>query len=167
MASTQICTAVSNPKVSSVAERSLSIVFGTPTTRRPFTGQPMGDAEGVLSPDRHQRVDPVLGEGGVDLRRAAVDLVGVRARRAEHRAAPRERASQLLDAERHEPPSSTPFHPSRNPTSSSPYTRSPLRATARITAFSPGQSPPPVSMATRMRSPPEIPVRTYRDRNTA
>ena len=30
-----ICTAVSKPNVSSVADRSLSIVFGTPTTRHP------------------------------------------------------------------------------------------------------------------------------------
>jgi hypothetical protein len=35
MASTQICTAVSKPKVSSVADRSLSIVFGTPTMATP------------------------------------------------------------------------------------------------------------------------------------
>ncbi len=35
MASTQICTAVWNPKVSSVADRSLSMVFGTPTTGTP------------------------------------------------------------------------------------------------------------------------------------
>src|SRR3546814_9434936 len=30
---------------------------------------------------------------------------------------------------------------------------SPLRATARITAFKPGQSPPPVSIATRIEPP--------------
>ena len=35
IASTQICTAVSKPNVSSVAFRSLSIVFGTPTTFTP------------------------------------------------------------------------------------------------------------------------------------
>ena len=35
MASTAICTAVSKPKVSSVPDRSLSMVFGTPTTFTP------------------------------------------------------------------------------------------------------------------------------------
>ena len=35
MASTHTCTAVSKPKVSSVADRSLSMVFGTPTTATP------------------------------------------------------------------------------------------------------------------------------------
>ena len=35
MASTHTCTAVSNPKVISVADRSLSMVLGTPTTARP------------------------------------------------------------------------------------------------------------------------------------
>jgi len=35
MASTHTCTAVSKPKVSSVADRSLSMVLGTPTTARP------------------------------------------------------------------------------------------------------------------------------------
>src|SRR5437588_2502755 len=51
-------------------------------------------------------------------------------------------------------PSSTPFQPSRNPTISSPWTFYPLRTTARITAFRPGQSPPPVSTPTLMRLPP-------------
>jgi hypothetical protein len=35
MASVAICTAVSKPNVMSVPPRSLSIVFGTPTTGRP------------------------------------------------------------------------------------------------------------------------------------
>src|SRR3954471_8560671 len=46
-------------------------------------------------------------------------------------------------------PSITPRQPSRKPTSSSPNCSSPLRTTARMTAFSPGQSPPPVSKPTR------------------
>ena len=48
--------------------------------------------------------------------------------------------------------SRTPSQASRKPTSSSPYTRSPLRTMARITAFRPGQSPPPVRMPTRTGS---------------
>src|SRR5580693_6834772 len=47
-------------------------------------------------------------------------------------------------------PSSGPRHPSRNPTNSRPYSWTPLRTTARITAFKPGQSPPPVRTPTRM-----------------
>ncbi len=46
--------------------------------------------------------------------------------------------------------SSGPFQPSRKPTNSYPYSWTPLRTTARITALSPGQSPPPVSTPTRI-----------------
>src|SRR5262249_8848955 len=49
-------------------------------------------------------------------------------------------------------PSSGPRQPSRNPTNSRPYSCTPLRTTARITAFRPGQSPPPVRTPTRMAS---------------
>ena len=54
--------------------------------------------------------------------------------------------------------SSTPSHASRNPIISSPWIRSPMRTTARMTAFRPGQSPPPVRIPTR------TPERTLRDR---
>src|SRR5215470_6235661 len=47
-------------------------------------------------------------------------------------------------------PSSGPRHPSRNPRNSYPYSGTPVRTKARITAFSPGQSPPPVSTPIRM-----------------
>src|SRR5947209_5487024 len=46
--------------------------------------------------------------------------------------------------------SSGPRHPSRNPTSASPYSSTPLRTTARMTALRPGQSPPPVSIPIRI-----------------
>lgn len=46
----------------------------------------------------------------------------------------------------------SPSHASTNPMISSPNTRSPLRTMARITAFKPGQSPPPV----------RTPMRTFR-----
>src|SRR5574342_152874 len=49
--------------------------------------------------------------------------------------------------------SSSPFQPSRTPTNSKPCC-SPRRTTARITALSPGQSPPPVRMATFIRVSP-------------
>src|SRR6201995_2476938 len=47
-------------------------------------------------------------------------------------------------------PSSGPRQPSRKPTNSYPYSCTPLRTTARITAFKPGQSPPPVRTPTLM-----------------
>src|SRR4051794_4564995 len=46
--------------------------------------------------------------------------------------------------------SSGPRQPSRKPTNSCPYMPAPLRTTARMTAFNPGQSPPPVSTPIRM-----------------
>src|SRR3954453_21775998 len=46
--------------------------------------------------------------------------------------------------------SRTPRHPSRKPTTSSPYWSTPLRTMARIAALSPGQSPPPVRTPTRI-----------------
>src|SRR4051794_22922591 len=46
-------------------------------------------------------------------------------------------------------PSITPAQPERNPTASVPWTLTALRTTPRMTALSPGQSPPPVRMPTR------------------
>src|SRR5882762_3075300 len=46
-------------------------------------------------------------------------------------------------------PSSGPRQPSRKPTNSYLYSGTPLRTIARITAFRPGQSPPPVSTPMR------------------
>ena len=43
----------------------------------------------------------------------------------------------------------TPSQASRKPMISSPWMRSPWRTIARMTALSPGQSPPPVSTPTR------------------
>src|SRR5215470_7265881 len=47
-------------------------------------------------------------------------------------------------------PSSGPRQPSRKPMNSYPNSVTPRRTTARITAFRPGQSPPPVSTPTRI-----------------
>ena len=63
MASVATCTAVSKPKVRSVAPRSLSIVFGTPTTGSAVLGvQPGGGAERVLAADRDQAVEVQAGQ---------------------------------------------------------------------------------------------------------
>src|SRR6185436_18927489 len=48
-------------------------------------------------------------------------------------------------------PSSGPFQPSRKPTNSWPWTWMPLVTTPRMTALSPGQSPPPVNIPMRIR----------------
>jgi hypothetical protein len=48
--------------------------------------------------------------------------------------------------------SRVPFHPSRKPTITCPYTSIPLRTIALIAAFRPGQSPPPVSTPMRTRA---------------
>src|SRR5829696_1188771 len=50
-------------------------------------------------------------------------------------------------------PSIGPRQPSRKPTNSWPYSETPLRTTARMTAFRPGQSPPPVSTPIRIVPP--------------
>ena len=51
-------------------------------------------------------------------------------------------------------PSSGPRQPSRKPTNSYPYSWVPLRTMPLITAFRPGQSPPPVSTPTRIAASP-------------
>ena len=50
MASVAICTAVSKPKVMSVPPRSLSIVFGTPSTGSPCSAWRRAAAPSVSSP---------------------------------------------------------------------------------------------------------------------
>ena len=77
------------------------MVFGTPTTLTPELVQLGGDAEGVLAADRDQRVDAEGVQVLADLVDAAVDLERVGARRAEDRAAARQDAADLGDAERH------------------------------------------------------------------
>ena len=80
-----------------------------------------GDAEGVLAADRDERVDAEVLEVRLDLLDAAVDLERVGARRAEDRAAARQDAADLLDAERGwSSPSIGPRQPSRKPTNSWP-----------------------------------------------
>src|SRR3954447_2474605 len=61
---------------------------------------------------------------------------------------PRGRMPETARSERpRNVPSTRPRQPSRMPTQSQP-SASELRTTARLTAFSPGQSPPPVSKPT-------------------
>ena len=62
--------------------------------------QPAGDAERVLAADRDQRVDPLLGEHGLELLQAALLLVRVRPRGPEDRAAAVEDPARVLVGER-------------------------------------------------------------------
>src|SRR5260370_26460766 len=57
-------------------------------------------------------------------------------------------------------PSSGPRQPSRKPMNSISCSATPVRTTARITALSPGQSPPPVRTPTRMLLPLAFPAVT-------
>src|SRR2546425_106236 len=68
-ASVAVCRAVSKPKVISVAERSLSMVLGTPTSFMPFVVQ-----EGALHGGADDRVEP----GGIASPGANTDAVDVR-----------------------------------------------------------------------------------------
>ena len=84
-----------------MAPRSLSIVFGTPTTLHAvLVVQAGGGAEGVLAADRDQPVDPGRGEVLDDPRRPAVLGEGVGPRGAEDRAAAGQDAAHLGHAER-------------------------------------------------------------------
>ena len=78
-------------------------------------------------------------------------LYGFVRRRSEDRPASREDPRHLAPAEGAKTPSVRPLQPSRTPTISCPRSVE-RRTTARITALSPGQSPPPVRIPIRMRS---------------
>ena len=103
--------------------------------------EPGSDAERVLAADRDERIE--LLERSADRLDAAVELVRVRARRADDRAAAREDPGDLRAPSGSKSCSTIPRQPSRTPTTSWPRAHE-RRATARITAFRPGQSPPPV-----------------------
>ena len=138
-----------------MAPRSLSIVFGTPTTGTPcspstvatpsVSSPPITISASTPRPARLSLIRsmplrpplPVLFSGLV---RDDPRIVPPRGRMPRTACT----SSGIVS------PSSGPRHPSRNPTNSRPYSCTPLRTTARITAFKPGQSPPPVRTPTRM-----------------
>ena len=132
----------------------MSIVFGTPTTGKLVLGvEPRRDAERVLAADRDERVQPLRAEGREHALDAALDLVRVRARRAEDRPAARQDPGDVARAERLERPVDEPApalaHADRVPVRG----RRAAATTARITAFRPGQSPPPVRIPAVATSP--------------
>ncbi len=97
MASVAICTAVSNPKVKSVADRSLSIVFGTPTMRTPSSVSRLATPR-VSSPPMATRQSTRSRFSVSSTRRTpSSDLVGVGPGGAEDRAAPVQDAPGVAD----------------------------------------------------------------------
>ena len=152
IASVAICTAVWKPNVKSVAERSLSIVFGTPTTlhavaRRACARRRACPRRRSRSARRRGRAASVAftcaGPSSVlyGFVRDVPRIVPPRG--SSPRTEPTRRSHRLARRSR---------RASRGGSRRSlwPYSPSPLRTTARITALSPGQSPPPVSMPIRM-----------------
>ena len=145
IASVATWSAVSKPNVASVAPRSLSIVFGTPTTFTPCSAWSAAAAPSVSSP-------PIA----ISPSRCRLCIVSLT------RAGPSSCFRGFVrDVPRIVPPrgriprvdsivsssnrfSSGPRQPSRNPMIACPCVSIPLRTIARIAAFSPGQSPPPV-----------------------
>ncbi len=100
MASVATCSAVSKPKVRSVAPRSLSIVLGTPTTGTSCSECSRAAAPSVSSPaDGDQPVDVQALQVALEHRRPVVALEGVGARGAEDRPAAREDPPRRLDRE--------------------------------------------------------------------
>ena len=113
-------------------------------------GDRLGGAQRPVAADHHHGVDALALDRVEDGAQTALVLGGVEARGAEHRAAARDQtvgggerqldALALGDA----------LQPCRNATTSSPKLSWAPWTTARITAFRPGQSPPPVSSPMRM-----------------
>src|SRR5687767_3126369 len=152
IASVAICTAVSKPNVTSVAAMSLSIVFGTPTSGTPSSAS-RSAVRSVPSPpitttaSRPSRASaPVTGAAPspwtYGSRRDVPRIVPPRWRipRTASRSSGRSR------------PSISPSQPSRIPTTSAPCLPIARAVTLRITALSPGQSPPAVRIPSRFTS---------------
>ena len=152
MASVATCSAVSWPKVTSVQSMSLSMVFGTPTTGT-FSSDSQCAAVSVPSPPIGISTSiPLSSSVCLIWSRPASSLSGLT--RAVPSMVPplassRSLRSSFVSWMRRS--SSRPRQPSWKPTTVEPYRTSQVRTTALITAFSPGQSPPPVSTPIRMR----------------
>ena len=150
MASVAVCTAVSNPKVTSVPDRSLSIVFGTPTAWTPkaprrsatprVSSPPTATSASTPRAARLSRTCSGPPSTVKGLVRDVPRIVPPWARMSRQRATSSSTCSSSM----------TPFQPSRKPITSSPCERWAVSTTARIAAFSPGQSPPPVRIPMRI-----------------
>src|SRR5207247_1492943 len=110
--------------------------------------QPSRDAERVLAADRHERVQPEQAEVATTLSAPPSTLNGF-VREVPRIVPPRGMIPEIRSLPSScDLPSTKPFHPSWTPTTSTPRSIE-CRVTARMTAFSPGQSPPPVRIPSR------------------
>ncbi len=153
IASVAIWTAVSNPNVMSVPARSLSIVFGTPITGSPCSPCSRAAAPSVSSPPI--AISPSIpADSSVErMRSGPSSRLNGFVREERRIVPPRGRIPRVDSTVRSSwTPSRGPRQPSRNPTISCLWSSIPLRTIARMTAFSPGQSPPPVSTPIRTES---------------
>ena len=153
IASVAICTAVSKPNVTSVAAMSLSIVFGTPTSGSPSAASrcvvrsvpspPTTTTASIPSRSRVPVSDAAPSPCTYGSRRDVPRIVPPRCRipRTASRSSGRTR------------PSISPSHPSRMPTTSAPWRPTVRAVTPRMTAFSPGQSPPAVRIPSFFTAP--------------
>jgi hypothetical protein len=143
MASVAVETAVSKPKVKSVPNRSLSIVLGTPTTGSPISYN-FAAAPRVSSPPMATRASsPRIRRFFIALSGPPGSLKGL-VREVPMIVPPMWMIPEtILTSRSIGEGSSSPFHPLRSPTTRE-LSVSDFRTTARITAFRPGQSPPPV-----------------------
>ena len=121
IASIAICTAVSNPKVSSVPDRSLSIVFGTPTTLHAGSNELGRHTQRVLAADGDQRVDAELRRGWSRHRSTPPSILNGLVRDEPSTVPPAGSVPRKVSTDKSWcRPSITPFHPSRKPITSSP-----------------------------------------------
>ena len=132
-----------------MAERSLSIVFGTPTTGSSCSENSRAATPSVSSPPIATRASsPASAKLRSTSSTPPSTLYGF-VREVPITVPPRgssPETSRIVSAV--VSASTRPRQPLRTPTTSEPRPND-RRATARITAFSPGQSPPPVRIPTR------------------
>src|SRR3954470_1136889 len=150
IASHATCSAVSKPKVMSVPPRSLSIVFGTPTSGSPCSECSRDAAPSVSSPPMTIRPSSSSSERLSAITTGPSSRLKGLVREVPRIVPPRGRMPRVdSTVSSSQAFSSGPRQPSRKPTIEWPCWSMPLRTTARITAFKPGQSPPPVSTPMR------------------
>src|SRR5437763_2774418 len=153
MASVATWRAVSKPNVMSVPPRSLSIVFGTPTIGSPsaprraaapsVSSPPITISPSTSSSARFERIRSAPSSRASGLVREEPRIVPPRGRMP--------RTDSIVSSS--DTFSIGPRQPSRKPRIECPCWSMPLRTTARITAFRPGQSPPPVRTPMRISRP--------------
>src|SRR4051812_42472226 len=151
-ASVATCTAVSKPNVISVPPRSLSIVLGTPMTGSPCSPCSRLAAPSVSSPPMAIRPSTPRRSKVARITSGPSSRLNGLVREERRIVPPRGRMPRVESSVSSiASPSSGPRHPSRKPRISWPWCRVALRTMARMTAFRPGQSPPPVSTPNLMR----------------